>query len=64
MSCYPCTHCNECGAFPLKLVSVCSRCGHEMPLGGGTCPACGNRSTLTIAKGPEEGSRPNAQEAR
>lgn len=53
MGCYPCTHCNECGAFSLKLVSVCSRCGHEMPLGGGTCPACGNRSTLTIAQGQE-----------
>ena len=37
--CYPCTHCNKCGKFPLS--GVCLSCGHERQPGESVCSHCG-----------------------
>ena len=43
MACYPCIHCNKCGMFSVKAVTVCSECGREIPPGTVTCPDCGSK---------------------
>ncbi len=48
MSCYPCTHCNRCGMFSLRLICVCAQCGQEIPVGSGKCPECGCTSVITV----------------
>lgn len=42
MPCYPCTHCNKCGLFSLKLDLHCTTCGEPVIAGQRICPKCGN----------------------
>ncbi len=47
--CYPCTHCNKCGAYSARAMFVCADCGAEVKPGQAACPDCGGR-TLTAVK--------------
>ena len=37
--CYPCTHCNKCGAFPTDF--MCPRCKSVQVRGADFCTECG-----------------------
>ena len=41
MPCYPCSHCNKCGIFSIRLEVTCATCGAEAVVGQKVCPECG-----------------------
>ena len=41
MPCYPCSHCNKCGIFSIKLELTCATCGADVVVGRNTCSVCG-----------------------
>ena len=41
MPCYPCSHCNKCGIFSIRLEVTCNTCGSDMVIGQNVCPTCG-----------------------
>lgn len=41
MPCYPCSHCNKCGIFSLRLELTCNTCGADVMTGESICPQCG-----------------------
>lgn len=51
MPCYPCTHCNKCGIFSLKLELTCATCGADVQTGRTTCPVCGQRYLHNTVRG-------------
>lgn len=40
MPCYPCSHCNKCGIFSIRLELVCKTCGSDVVVGLAECPTC------------------------
>lgn len=59
MPCYPCTHCNKCGIYSIRLELTCAACGSDVVAGLDTCPACGARyagNTKRGKMGKPEGS--------
>lgn len=51
MPCYPCTHCNKCGLFSLKLDLRCATCGTPVAPGASTCPNCGESYLFNTVSG-------------
>lgn len=41
MPCYPCTHCNKCGIYSIRLELTCMTCGSDVVVGKRACPQCG-----------------------
>lgn len=41
MPCYPCTHCNKCGIYSIRLELTCATCGADVVTGESHCPSCG-----------------------
>jgi hypothetical protein len=41
MSCYPCSHCNQCGKFNLKVELRCVRCDTLLKANDARCSRCG-----------------------
>ena len=41
MPCYPCSHCNKCGIFSIKLELTCLTCGADVVPGQDVCLTCG-----------------------
>lgn len=50
--CYPCTHCNKCGAYSARTKFVCDTCGIEVKPGEGACPSCGGKKLKAIKLEP------------
>lgn len=42
MPCYPCTHCNKCGIYSIRLELACATCGADVVTGASSCPECGS----------------------
>ena len=40
MPCYPCSHCNKCGIFSMRLEIRCATCGADVVVGQADCPEC------------------------
>ena len=51
MPCYPCTHCNKCGLFSMKLDLRCKRCGSPIIPGVQVCPECGTAYRHNMNRG-------------
>ena len=59
MPCYPCSHCNKCGIFSLRLEIRCATCGADVQVGESTCPECGTPyagNTIRGKMGKPEGT--------
>ncbi|MCI2242475.1 hypothetical protein [Adlercreutzia faecimuris] len=50
--CYPCTHCNKCGAYSARAKFVCADCGADVPPGTAGCPACGGKKLKAVKLEP------------
>lgn len=51
MPCYPCTHCNKCGLFSMKLDLRCNHCGNPIVAGLRSCPECGSSYQHNMKRG-------------
>lgn len=51
MPCYPCSHCNKCGIFSLRLGLRCSSCGEPIPAGSKVCASCGKPFLHNMKRG-------------
>ena len=40
MPCYPCTHCNKCGIYSIRLELTCATCGADVIQGEAACQTC------------------------
>lgn len=59
MPCYPCSHCNKCGIFSLRLEIRCATCGADVQVGESICPECGTPyagNTIRGKMGKPEGA--------
>ena len=51
MPCYPCTHCNKCGIYSIRLEITCATCGADVVIGKKECPNCGSSYRNNIKRG-------------
>ncbi len=51
MPCYPCSHCNKCGIFSIRLELTCNTCGADVVVGQSTCPECGTPYAGNTSRG-------------
>ena len=59
MPCYPCSHCNKCGIFSMRLEVTCATCGEPVQVGKDSCPVCGHaylNNTVRGKMGKPEGA--------
>lgn len=51
MPCYPCTHCNKCGIYSMRLELTCATCGADVEPGKNVCPNCGHDYAHNTVRG-------------
>ncbi len=51
MPCYPCTHCNKCGIYSIRLEVTCNTCGADVVPGISECPECGTPYSGNTTRG-------------
>jgi len=51
MPCYPCSHCNKCGIFSIRLEIRCATCDADVVIGQKNCPSCGTPYRNNIKRG-------------
>ena len=51
MPCYPCTHCNKCGIYSLKMDLRCKTCDEPVVPGAEVCPKCGANYLHNMTRG-------------